>query len=126
MKCLTYGSLNAVNYLRLSRSLMWALVQSCAAQQIPCRKDGIFSCHFIAVMVAHRLCHLIGVYLENSFPFIIQPCAVGTGCAYFGREIASGRKVSRRGSAERICRWFNSLPVRTGVQQLFAFPMNRV
>lgn len=105
------------------------LVQRCVAQQMPRRRDGIFSCHFFVVMVAHRLCRLTGwdvsICLENPFPFIISPCAVGTGCAYFGREIASGRRVSRRGRAERIRRWFNSPPVRTGAQQLFAFPMKR-
>lgn len=92
----------------------------------PCRTDGIFSCRLCVAMLAHRLCHLISWdvsgCLENPFPSITQPCAVGTGHTYFGREIASGRRVSSRGSAARVCRWFSSLPPRTHPQQLLPFP----
>lgn len=48
-------------------------------------------------------CHLISWdvsgCLENPFPSITQPCAVGTGPTYFGREIASGLQAALHGSA---------------------------
>lgn len=75
------------------------LVQSCVAQQFPCRRGGIFSCHLFAEVAVSS------PQLGKSIP-VDNPAL----CIFWNRDYI-GSRASRRDRAAQTHRWFSSEPV---------------